>query len=265
MADTVFCPKCGHEMAVKTAEAGRSIACVRCGETVPVSPEPGQASVTAARVIAVWVVGGVAFLGLISARLMGTGTGGVIVVMCAAWTILLASVVWASRVTLWFCMIWVALTALYMAGLFANVRHDVSWGAMLSAAMLFLVFLGLVEVAHRRRRAGRTRQGAKGRQGAWLLGTYLVAAVVGAFLLPPVGPPATTVWAQQCRTRLRQIGLALHSYHDSYGCFPPAVTTDGKGRPMHNWLVYLLPYLVRRRLCNASISSMRTMPRPTRP
>jgi uncharacterized protein DUF1559 len=33
-----------------------------------------------------------------------------------------------------------------------------------------------------------------------------------------------------------------------YGSFPPAVTTDGKGRPMHSWTVYLLPFLGHKRL-----------------
>jgi prepilin-type processing-associated H-X9-DG protein len=47
----------------------------------------------------------------------------------------------------------------------------------------------------------------------------------------------------QCKNNLKQIGLALHNYHDRYGCFPPAFIADGKGRPMHSWRVLLLPYL----------------------
>jgi uncharacterized protein DUF1559 len=40
-----------------------------------------------------------------------------------------------------------------------------------------------------------------------------------------------------------RIGKALSAYHDANGCFPPAVIADSKGRPMHGWLVHLLPHL----------------------
>jgi prepilin-type processing-associated H-X9-DG protein len=47
----------------------------------------------------------------------------------------------------------------------------------------------------------------------------------------------------QCSASLRQIGLAMHNYHDVYGCFPPAYVPDEEGRPMHSWRVLLLPFL----------------------
>jgi uncharacterized protein DUF1559 len=37
--------------------------------------------------------------------------------------------------------------------------------------------------------------------------------------------------------------VALANYHDRHGYFPPAVTTDGQGKVMHGWGVYLLPFL----------------------
>ena len=46
-----------------------------------------------------------------------------------------------------------------------------------------------------------------------------------------------------CSGTICQITVALHNYHDHYGCFPPAATTDAQGRPMHSWRVLLLPYL----------------------
>lgn len=49
-----------------------------------------------------------------------------------------------------------------------------------------------------------------------------------------------------CSRNLKQLALALHSYHDDYGCFPPAYTADASGRPMHSWRVLILPYLGRR-------------------
>lgn len=46
-----------------------------------------------------------------------------------------------------------------------------------------------------------------------------------------------------CQGYLKQIVVALHFYHDEYGCFPPAVVRDASGRPMHSWRVLLLPYM----------------------
>ncbi|PQO35350.1 DUF1559 domain-containing protein [Blastopirellula marina] len=42
---------------------------------------------------------------------------------------------------------------------------------------------------------------------------------------------------------LKQIGLAMHDYHDRYGMFPPAYVPDESGRPMHSWRVLILPFL----------------------
>jgi len=47
----------------------------------------------------------------------------------------------------------------------------------------------------------------------------------------------------QCKNNLRQIGMAMLSYHDVYGCYPPAYLADQDGQPMHSWRVLLLPYL----------------------
>lgn len=47
----------------------------------------------------------------------------------------------------------------------------------------------------------------------------------------------------QCSNNLRQIGIALHGYHNKYGSFPPAYVTDSSGWPMHSWRVLILPFL----------------------
>lgn len=56
---------------------------------------------------------------------------------------------------------------------------------------------------------------------------------------------------QETRTRLQQIGRALRSYHDQYGCFPPAYVTDQTGERLHSWRVLLLPHLGEERLYSA--------------
>ncbi len=47
----------------------------------------------------------------------------------------------------------------------------------------------------------------------------------------------------QCYNNLKQIGLAMHKYHEAYGCFPPAYVEDDEGRPMYSWRVLLLPFM----------------------
>ncbi len=47
----------------------------------------------------------------------------------------------------------------------------------------------------------------------------------------------------QCASNLREVMVALHNYHDTYGSFPPAHTTDAQGNPLHSWRTLILPYL----------------------
>lgn len=42
---------------------------------------------------------------------------------------------------------------------------------------------------------------------------------------------------------LRQIGLAMHNYHDTYRRFPPGVIYGPDGKPWHSWRVLILPFL----------------------
>jgi len=75
----------------------------------------------------------------------------------------------------------------------------------------------------------------------------LVIAVTAGFVfvcsMPRVSLARELARFTQCRNNIKQVGLALHNYHDDYGSFPPAHTVDANGRPLHSWRVLILPYL----------------------
>ncbi|NOZ40333.1 MAG: DUF1559 domain-containing protein [Planctomycetes bacterium] len=48
--------------------------------------------------------------------------------------------------------------------------------------------------------------------------------------------------------KMKQLGLAMHNYHDAMKKFPTAATYDSKGQPLLSWRVQLLPYLDQQKL-----------------
>jgi prepilin-type processing-associated H-X9-DG protein len=75
---------------------------------------------------------------------------------------------------------------------------------------------------------------------------FLVIFVIGlliAFMLPVTRSAGPAARLTQCKNNLHNIGLALHNYHDDYGAFPPAITYDEEGRPLHSWRTLILPYV----------------------
>jgi beta-lactamase regulating signal transducer with metallopeptidase domain len=69
-------------------------------------------------------------------------------------------------------------------------------------------------------------------------------------LLPAVANARMAARRAQDMNNMRQIMLALHNYHDTFGHFPPAVIKSKDGKPLYSWRVALLPYLDQAPLWN---------------
>jgi hypothetical protein len=75
------------------------------------------------------------------------------------------------------------------------------------------------------------------------LGVVAVAVVIWAIYLIIPHPVARTQGPRRCCANIKCLAMALHSYHEANGCFPPAYIADKQGRPMHSWRTLLLPYV----------------------
>jgi len=79
--------------------------------------------------------------------------------------------------------------------------------------------------------------------GIVAVGVVMCGGVMIALLLPAVQQAREAARRTQCKNNLKQIGLAMHNYHDTYRYFPAAHLDDENGRPRISWRVSILPYI----------------------
>jgi len=91
-----------------------------------------------------------------------------------------------------------------------------------------------------------SRRLARAQRGLTVLELLTVLGIVSlllAVLLPAVGAAREAGRRIECSNHLRQLGLALHCYHEANRCLPAGWQWEGTGESAYGWAVALLPWL----------------------
>ncbi|MCI0463731.1 MAG: DUF1559 domain-containing protein [Gemmataceae bacterium] len=114
----------------------------------------------------------------------------------------------------------------------------------------------------------------KFRRGFTLIELLVVIAIIAVLiglLLPAVQKVRDAASRLRCQNNLKQIGLALHNFHDVNGKFPAAVynyrinaTSEKDGRLWKSWMAMILPYVEQDNLWKDTEAKNNGAPPPPR-
>ena len=175
------------------------------------------------------------------------------------------------------CSLMQVLPSFTMPAWLLLIRADRSKGATLVDAAAHLVFLSrlffcaccfsatsnesfIKQLLHSRRQRGFTL--------IELLVVIAIIAILIALLLPAVQQAREAARRTQCKNNLKQIGLAMHNYHDTHNVFPPGTVprreTGNNGRVLANyesygWSAMILPQMEQSNVTNQLQMSSRTL------
>src|ERR1041384_6105452 len=94
-------------------------------------------------------------------------------------------------------------------------------------------------------RSIRSRQRSAGFTLIELLVVIAIIAVLIALLLPAVQQAREAARRSQCKNNMKQLGLALHNYHNTYNFFAINYSDDNysESEKEHAWIFGILPYI----------------------
>src|SRR5690554_3034716 len=96
--------------------------------------------------------------------------------------------------------------------------------------------------------------------GFTLIELSVVIGIVGvlvAILLPAVQAAREAARAMDCKSRLKQLGLGLQSYHGAFGCFPINTSFSKDLGPLshsRSWMQGILPFVEQAALDDQIVS-----------
>jgi prepilin-type N-terminal cleavage/methylation domain-containing protein/prepilin-type processing-associated H-X9-DG protein len=88
-----------------------------------------------------------------------------------------------------------------------------------------------------------------------LLVVIAIIAVLIGLLLPAIQRVREAAWRTKCLNNMKQIGIALHDYHNSAGKFPHGSNCTSLNTCYDNWAIAILPHIEQGNLGSNYVSN----------